>query len=133
MKIPKFIFLSSLMALSACSGKTEIKPVPAEEIIPIIDQVSAAIKEDKATVIGFFVKPQRSTSCEKMYVEISVFNEQLNQWEAAIEFDIVNNSKEAIGGPSMSEQLFMASLNRLEEFAVSGVGCQPYQKKMSKN
>jgi len=79
------------------------------------------------------VKPQRTTSCEKMYVEISIFNEQLNKWESAIEFDVKRNSKEAIGGPDMDEQLFMASLNRLENFAISGMGCQPYQGKMSKN
>lgn len=121
------------MVLAACSEKTEITPPPVQEIVPILDQVETALKEDKATVIGLFVKPQRTTSCEEMYVEISVFNEPLNQWEAAIEFEIKRNSKDAIGGSAMDDQLFMASLNRLEEFAISGVGCQPYQRKMSKN
>jgi len=133
MRVFKFLCFSALIALSACNNKVEAPPIPQEISIPIIDQVASAIKEDKATVIGLFVKPQRSTSCEKMYVEISVFNEQLNQWESAIEFDIKRNSKDAIGGAAMDSQLFMASLNRLEEFAISGVGCQPYQGKMSKN
>jgi len=133
MRVFKFLCFSALVALSACNTEVEAPPIPQEISIPIIDQVASAIKEDKATVIGLFVKPQRSTSCEKMYVEISVFNEQLNQWESAIEFDIKRNSKDAIGGAAMDSQLFMASLNRLEEFAISGVGCQPYQGKMSKN
>ena len=133
MSIFKHTILASILLLQGCNAQKKELPVPVEETISIIDQVTTSIKEDKATVIGLFVKPQRSTSCEKIYVEISVFNEQLNHWEGAIEFNITNNSKDAIGGPSMSEQLFMASLNRLEEFAISGIGCKPYQGKMSKN
>lgn len=133
MNILKVTFLTSLIALQACSSEQKKIPIVVEETVPVIDQVTASIKEDKATVIGFFVKPQRTTSCAEMYVEISVFNAELDQWESALEFNITNNSKDAIGGPAMDKQLFMASLNRLEEFAISGMGCQPYQGKMSKN
>ena len=129
----KHLSLTSILLLQGCNAPQQELAKPAEETIPIIDQVSTVLKEDKATVIALFVKPQRTTSCEKMYVEISIFNEQLNKWESAIEFDVKRNSKEAIGGPDMDEQLFMASLNRLENFAISGMGCQPYQGKMSKN
>ncbi|MEP3891219.1 MAG: hypothetical protein ABJN69_12225 [Hellea sp.] len=133
MTIFRLAFLTAIIFLIACSPKKKSAPVITEETISVIDQVTASIKEDKATVIGFFVKPQRSTSCEKMYVEISIFDTQAKLWRRAVEFEIVKNSKQAIGGPSMDDQLFLASLNVLEEVAITGMGCQPYQEKMSRN
>ncbi|WP_371397045.1 hypothetical protein [Fretibacter rubidus] len=119
--------------LTSCSPQSA-PPDPVEIItVSIADQVASVLDDEKGTVIGLYVKPERSTSCEQMYVELSVFDNQALTWSPVIDFEIKRNSDSAVGGPDIEDQLYLARITRRDEMAISAIGCKPYQKEMSLN